>query len=164
MSHQDKLAWFRETYDPPKQPRVIPSKVESLLLDATDELRQLEPAPVYGIVYGMPPQAETGGTARYLWVISEEGIPYLQERPMERLGGALPKHTNLTGGRPAYIGGEVWFSDSESMYVSGGSGRYPPRDETQLMDAVTVFESYGYRVRSLGWDSESQRALRVLEP
>ena len=153
-----------EIYDPPTLPRVLPSEVESLLLDAADDIRQLEPAPVYGIVYGIPPYAETGGRARYLWVIDEIGIPYLQERPIDRLGGALPKHTNLTGGRPAYIGGEVWFSDSESIYVSGGSGRYPPRDETQLLDAVSVFESYGYKVKSLGWDSESQRALRVLEP
>ena len=67
----------------------------------------LQPAPVYGVVYGIPPHAETGGRARYLWVIDEIGIPYLQECPIDGLGGALPKHTNLTGGRPAYIGGEV---------------------------------------------------------
>ena len=32
------------------------------------------------------------------------------------------------------------------------AGRYGPRNEQQLADAVTVFEDYGYEVSSLGWE------------
>ena len=64
----------------------------------------------------------------------------------------LPKHTNLTGGGEAYVGGELWFASNDSLYVSGGSGRYPPIDSRQLEQAVGVFRHYGYEARSLGWD------------
>ncbi len=50
------------------------------------------------------------------------------------------------------------------MYVSGGSGRYPPADARQLADAVDVFRSYGYKVTSLGWDIESGYANRFIKP
>ena len=58
------------------------------------------------------------------------------------------------------MGGELWFADEESLFLSGGSGRYPPSDETHLNDAVGVFKSYGYRVTSLGWDDERGEARR----
>ena len=56
----------------------------------------------------------------------------------------------------------MWFSDSENLYMSGGSGRYPPTSENHLNDAVRVFESYNYRVASLGWDPRWNRARRTL--
>ena len=77
--------------------------------------------------------------------------------------GATFKHTNLTGGGEAYLGGELWFTSETSLYLSGGSGRYPPRDATQLEEATEVFRSFGYEVISLGWDHEARRALRDLE-
>ena len=82
---------------------------------------------------------------------------------MEALRNNWPKHTNLTGGGLAYLGGELWFSGDSSMYLSGGSGRYPPRDELQMEDAVAVFEAYNYVVTSLGWDTEGGQAERVLK-
>ena len=81
---------------------------------------------------------------------------------MPSLGGNPPKHTNLTGGATAYVGGEMWFSDGENLYLSGGSGRYPPINENHLNDAVKVFESYNYQVVSLGWDTRLNRAGRTL--
>ena len=61
------------------------------------------------------------------------------------------------------MGGELWFSSGRDMYVSGGSGRYPPRDEGQMKAAVGVFEGYNYIVTSLGWDTETGRAERVFK-
>ena len=97
---------------------------------------------------------------RYLWVIDRQGIPYIIERPLSHIGGIDPKHTNLTGGEDAYVGGELWFSDNSRLFVSGGSGRYHPIDAKQLSYAVRVFESYQYRVTSLGWDFKNDRAWR----
>ena len=100
------------------------------------------------------------GSNRYLWVIDRRGIPYILEQPLPETDGIDPKHTNLTGGENAYLGGELWFSDAQRLFLSGGSGRYPPVDANQLNDAVKVFESYRYGVTSLGWDFKNRRAWR----
>ena len=103
------------------------------------------------------------GTNRHLWVIDERGIPYVLEERLAAIGSNLPKHTNLTGGGPAYLGGEVWFAAPKVLYVSGGSGRYPPLDRDQLDDAVAVFASFGYEVNSLGWTPGTGMAKRHWE-
>lgn len=121
-----------------------------------DGLRFLQEAPVSGVELGHPPNHSEGqGYNTYLWVIDDHGVPYLLEISMSNLGGKPPKHTNLTGGKQAYVGGQLWFTNRSRMYVSGGSGRFPPLDEEQLTAAIDVFFSFGYQVTSLGWDSES---------
>lgn len=77
------------------------------------------------------------------------------------IDGYSPKHTNLTGGGEAYLGGELWFCSVSRIYVSGGSGRYPPANARQLADAVLIFETLAYDVESLGWNGDS--AKRILE-
>lgn len=121
----------------------------------------LHPAPVRNVEFGSP-ATEPGkrGVNTYIWVIDDSGIPYIIERPIE--DNPEPKHTNLTGGAGAYVGGEIWFSDSSNLFLSGGSGRYPPLDERQLNDAAEVFKSYGYTVKSLGWNIELGMAIRYL--
>lgn len=128
-------------------------------------LRILGTAPAHNVRTGFPPRQRGGEyTNRYLWVIDDRGIPYILEAPLSVLQCSLPKHTNLTAGGRAYVGGELWFSDHESMYVSGGSGRYPPENARQLADAVDVFGSYGYKVTSLGWDFDGGYANRFIKP
>ena len=95
-------------------------------------------------------------------MIDIRGIPYVFETPVSAIGDLLPKHTNLTGGGEAYLGGELWFSSASSLYLSGGSGRYPPLNAAQLDEAVGVFESFGYEVASLGWDHIWDEAMRNL--
>ena len=150
-----------------KYPERIPQKTclpdEIIPLSSADGVRTLEPAPAENVRLGAPPASRRRrGENTYLWVIDYQGIPYIIERGLPSLGGNPPKHTNLTGGAAAYIGGEMWFSDSENLYLSGGSGRYPPISENHLNDAVRVFESYNYRVASLGWDPRWNRARRTL--
>lgn len=96
-------------------------------------------------------------------MINDQGIPFIKEMPIFALNSQCPKHTNLTGGQSAYIGGELWFDTGESLYISGASGRYRPIDEDQLKDAVGVFEAYSYSVTSLGWDGERDRPRRIWE-
>ena len=81
---------------------------------------------------------------------------------MPILDHSLPKHTNLTGGAHAYLGGEMWFVSDIALYISGGSGRYPPENRTQLDEASRVFESFGYEVISLGWDDALGMPRRAL--
>ena len=153
---------FRSGYDlhPPKSP---PSKREAVQLDSDTGLRLLEPAPATDILVSNPPSSLADDTTkRYLWVIDERGIPYIIESPIAVIGYKLPKHTNLTGGGDAYLGGEMWFASTMSIFVSGGSGRYPPLDGCQLEEATGVFKAFGYEVTSLGWNEDTGRANRVL--
>ena len=83
---------------------------------------------------------------RYIWVIDSTGIPFILECGQSTPAGHVPKHSNLTGGMPASMGGELWFETRCSLFLSGGSGRYPPRNEQQLADAATMFEDYGYGI------------------
>ena len=95
-------------------------------------------------------------------MIDENGIPYVLDVSLPELNGKNPKHTNLTGGGNAYVGGEMWFETADALWVSGGSGRYQPVSEDQLVDSVRVFQNFGYSVSSLGWNSESNKACRCL--
>ena len=119
-------------------------------------------APASGVKCGAPPLTQHGVSKKYLWVIDTRGIPYVFEIDIALIG-AVPKHTNLTGGGEAYLGGELWFASESTLYLSGGSGRYPPRDATQLEEATNVFKSFGYDVTSLGWDYQEGKAKRYLE-
>ena len=147
---------FRHRYAMrPPDPRRIKDASETVRIHASDGLRLLQSAPATDVLYGMPPYSFREETNNYLWVIDTSGLPYIREKPIPTLGGAKPKHTNLTGGSEAYLGGELWFASEASIYISGGSGRYPPVDEAQLEGAVSVFESFGYEVKSLGWDYDT---------
>ena len=75
---------------------------------------------------------------RYIWVIDSTGIPYILECGQSTPAGHVPKHSNLTGGMPASMGGELWFETRCSLF--------PPRDEQQLADTATVLEDYGYGI------------------
>ena len=113
---------------------------------------------------GRPSIGLSGAGRRILWIIDKRrGIPYIMERGIRVLGGNPPKHTNLSGGAQAYIGGQIRFESPAALWASGGSGRYPPVDGRQLELAVGVFRHYGYRVRSLGWDDATGEAKRYWE-
>ena len=147
-----------------QSPKVSHGQQAAKQLGYGDGLRRLELAPATGVMVGTPPLSSSNrGTHRYLWVIDASGIPYILEAPILALGTALPKHTNLTGGKEAYLGGEMWFTSGASMYISGGSGRYPPANSGQLEDAGGVFRSLRYGVTSLGWDDDAGVPKRFLE-
>ena len=153
---------FRGYYQP-REPTKIDHPHESREIESKDGLAFLRRAPASGVKFGNPQKLEDPARNTYLWVIDYRGIPYIIESPMDILDFNLPKHTNLTGGKSAYLGGELWFSDANSIYVSGGSGRFHPSDERQLDAAIGVFSSFEYTVKSLGWNRETGYARRVLE-
>ena len=153
------IASFRAHYAPPRPSALALGRGEDVPLTAAG-LRLLGSPPATGVLTGFPPRRWGEPSNRYLWVIDDRGIPYIQEVPVLILGNKVPKHTNLTAGGLAYIGGELWFSSYESLYVSGASGRYPPQDAQHLADAVKVFESFGFQATSLGWASDNDEAER----
>lgn len=54
----------------------------------------------------------------------------------------------------------MWFQDPRSVWLNGGSGRFPPQSASELEEAVEAFIAAGYRVASGGWDKESGKAAR----
>ena len=158
------LAEFRRQYDARKPLMPVPAQAhESLPLNHESGLRFLGYAPAQDVDCGAPPRSRgEKGRHRYLWVINDKGIPFIKEVPIIYLASEFPKHTNLTGGCPAYAGGELWFRTEEALFMSGGSGRYEPIHSEQLDDAVGVFEAYGYTVTSLGWDELRDSPRRLL--
>ena len=157
------ISSFRTRYAPPRPPEICVEPVQAIPLTNAG-LRLLGQAPAVNVQMGSPPRHKGDGTNGYLWVIDDNGISYIQEIELSILQGNLTKHTNLTAGGCAYIGGELWFSNHNSIYVSGASGRYPPRDAGQLEAAVEVFRSFGYCVKSLGWDTDTDKSERYLKP
>jgi hypothetical protein len=139
----------------PRKPEKSPEQFEN---DPIPGVQVLGHAPAVGIILGTPKSGEIEGEEgenKYLWVIDARGICYILEAPLGELNHNPPKHSNLTGGGKAYIGGEMWFKTHSSMWIIGKSGRYPARNKVEWEDAVGVFKSFGYMTISPGWDKET---------
>jgi hypothetical protein len=132
-------------------------------LSRHSEVASLERAPSDRYVVGSPPFASNEhGTNKFLWLVGTDDVPTaLEEGPLgrtrkrERL-----THTNLSGGSLAHSGGELWFRDQNSVWLTGGSDRYRPRDSQELENIAQAFRLSGYRVASCGWDRETDHPAR----
>jgi len=127
-----------------------------------DGLFLLNDIPTADVPLGRPRRSDSDrGEHCHLWVIDGRGRPCIAEKPLPRLGDDWLHHTNLTGGGQASVGGEIWFDEPSRIYLSGSSGRYPPRDRAHLEAAEDLFRAVGFNVVTLGWDSETDRPMRV---
>lgn len=88
----------------------------------------------------------------YLWVIDHVSIKIIREKTMNvRRSEEIPNkpyvcHTNITGCKPAYIGGEMHFCENGNIYVNFASDRYgrPETDEKKQM-AIQYMKECGYK-------------------
>lgn len=63
----------------------------------------------------------------YLWVIDETMIRIVREKTRNVLRTHDPNHvchTNLTGGSPAHVGGEMFFAEDGRIFINPFSDRY----------------------------------------
>jgi hypothetical protein len=102
--------------------------------------------------------------AAHLWVVRHDDVAHAEERCAfgSALESGVIKHTNLTGGKPAYCGGELIFLDAVTIVVNGCSGRYGPRSKAELRDVARAFADSGYAVWSMGFDDETNRPAHFL--
>lgn len=102
-------------------------------------------------------------TLMHIWLVTSDRVPYALEHG--ELGKTTQRrrlaHTNLSGGRDAHAGGELWFKDEMAIWLTGGSGRYPPRSAAELGALVDAFRTSGYSVCSCGWDNDTNRPARL---
>lgn len=125
----------------------------------------LIPAPIPSVTTGSPPHARgESEDIKYLWVVGTELVPYALENGegRQQLQRGRLAHTNLTGGSPAHSGGEMWFLNTETVIINGGSGRYAPRSVEELAKVAEAFKACGFRVAHMGYDEGSGTFARHL--
>lgn len=136
------------------------------LRDVTDseEVARFSVAPAAAWSEGRPPVGGFGdGETKFLWVIRTDDMPYARESGS--LGASIEgrkklAHTNLTGGAAAHCGGELWFGSGTRIWLTGGSGRYPPRCKEELGHVESALRQAGYEVHSAGWSDELRGPAR----
>lgn len=132
-------------------------------LTCHEDVSSLAIAPVSGFETGTPArQPRSSGTNMYLWLVAPSDVVIAIEEGAAGQSTARRRlaHTNLSGGGDAHAGGELWFKDSETVWITGGSSRYTPRSRTELESVASAFRTSGYRVCNCGWDEENDMPAR----
>lgn len=87
---------------------------------------------------------------KYLWIIDYQGLKLLPEAtPNPYAARQMVCHTNITGGRAALQGGELWFGDDGKVYINNKSGRYGANTIVQQTAVLDYFRSLSYDVVQL---------------
>lgn len=157
---------YRDAY-PARDPDLSNQKGEDelTLISAASGPIELSISPAEEVEFGTPPERRfDNGVNKYLWLVAADAVPLLLEEGPEGLATSRKRaaHTNLSGGVPAHCGGELWFRDANSFWLSGGSSRYQPRGPEELAAVVECFSKCGYNVASFGWEEEVAGPARFL--
>jgi hypothetical protein len=151
-------------------PGRIHNKDEGRQIGPDEGLFEFDFPPAKDIVEGKAPSSradlpETNKT-KYLWVVATSGVPAALEHPTNgtTLESGRLTHTNLTGAAEGHTAGELWFYDTSSIIINGGSSRYTPRSSEELNSAAQSFKSAGYKVANMGWDESGPVRLLRGEP
>lgn len=117
-----------------------------------EDLRS-EPAPAER------PELQIDARDQRLWVVTEKQVLHAAEMcdfGSQRQAGVV-KHSNLTGGGMAYVGGELRFIDPSTIAITGSSGRYRIRNADEMSSIERAFVESGYNVWSMGYDQDTNR-------
>ena len=89
-----------------------------------------------------------GKPDRYLWIVNEDGLfLQLESTPNLKAKRKCICHTNLTAGKKAYQGGELWFVSRHEVVINYSSGRFGADADSQMDAVVAYFKKVGYTVR-----------------
>jgi hypothetical protein len=96
---------------------------------------------------------------QHLWIVTAEDVLHAPEVCVfgQQRGADLVKHSNLTGGSSAFVGGEVVFLDETSIAITGSSGRYRLRSSEEMKAIEIAFAESGYNVWSMGYNRDVNR-------
>lgn len=96
---------------------------------------------------------------RRLWVVTSEHVLHALEAcdfGSEREAGAA-KHSNLSGGGRAFVGGELVFLNEATIGITGSSGRYRLRNRDEMAAIERAFIESGFNVWSMGYNQDVNR-------
>ncbi len=110
-------------------------------------------APSYGNVPKIQPRPKNAE----LWVVRSQDVVYAEEYCDfgKKLQTKMIKHSNLTGAKPAYCGGELIWIDETTIVITGRSGRYGPSSSSEMEAVAKSFRESGYAVWTLGYSDET---------
>jgi hypothetical protein len=114
-------------------------------------------APFENFVLGEPPnRARSSGTKMHIWLVKVDSVVTALEEGASGLATQRRRlaHSNLSGTNMAHCGGELWFRDDSSIWITGGSSRFPPQSAAELEEIGSAFRRSGYNVCNCGWDNE----------
>jgi hypothetical protein len=84
---------------------------------------------------------------RYLWVIDSNGLYLLIEKTVNNEAQRKKVcHSNITKGKKALQGGELWFIGVKHIILNFCSGRYGAENLSQENAVIEYFESLGFNV------------------
>lgn len=87
---------------------------------------------------------------KYLWIIDQQGLRVVREltpNPLAARGCVC--HTNITGQRKAFQGGELWFGTDNIIYLNNQSGRSKAITIAQQQAVLAYFRRPGFSVVQL---------------
>lgn len=128
-----------------------------------NDVYSLPHAPAGNHLRGTPPtEPRSAGEKMHIWLVLPEDVVFSEEAGHSGASTQRKRlsHTNLSGGNPAHCGGELWFRDEGSIWITGGSSRYAPRSDEELHSLAQSFVDSGYSVCSCGWDSDNAMPAR----
>lgn len=82
----------------------------------------------------------------YLWVADPDGFKILLETTPVESERKHACHTNITGGTPAFHGGELWFIGEKHICLNHSSGRYDYGEDAEKQAVVDYLVAIGYQV------------------
>lgn len=99
-----------------------------------------------------------------LWVVGVDEVVHALKTGKFGLtrGRSELKHSNLTGGDEVFCAGELIILDESTVVVNGDSGRYGPRDASEMDIVLRAFAESGHRTYTTGYDGDANIPLPLI--
>jgi len=162
MPLKTAFATFRADH-PLRAMKVQPANDDQMIqMMPQDGLLDIEPGPStllepFPEMQSEPRCNESAAEGRMLWVVGQDSMPVAIERgPWGRtLKSGEIKHSNLSGGRSAHSGGEMWRIKDQGLLINASSGRYGAESNEELDGVVEILRTMGFSVASMGFDIDN---------
>lgn len=100
--------------------------------------------------------------SRYLWIIDEEGFKIIFEQtPNLESARKIVCHTNITAGKKAVQGGELWITENNKLLINAWSGRYDNVSPQKYQEAINFLKSLNLDVRDITNECQFLRPART---
>jgi hypothetical protein len=125
-----------------RDPAITPGEGENVLINAKQGLQSSTKTQFENVIAGKVNDHST----KYLFTIDERGINIALEKTPAETERKFITHTNLS--KQAASGGEVWFTDKNTVSLNPKSARFGGASITKEQWEATVkaWESLGYKV------------------
>ncbi len=83
---------------------------------------------------------------KYIWIICKNGLYIILEATKnDKAKRGCVCHSNITEGKKALQGGEMWFGNDRRIYINYKSGRYGAITVIHQQAVLSYFRTVGYK-------------------